>query len=153
VRVDPVITSLQARLRELASLASNDPAVDDAVELLVDALRPAVTAALNELAEQVAVEVGAQLDDHVVEVLLVGGDPTLRVAERRSAIADAAPPSDEEFDARITVRLPPSLKQVVEQAASKHGASVNGWVVDVLDKRAKQSGAKGTKHVTESFDL
>jgi hypothetical protein len=151
MRVEPVITSLQARLRELSSLASSDPAVDEAVDLLVDALRPAVTAALNELAEQVAVEVGAQLDDHVVEVLLVGGDPTLRVAEKRAGTA--APSAEEDFDARITVRLPPSLKEIVEQAASKHGASVNGWVVDVLDKRAKQSGSRGQKHVTESFDL
>lgn len=153
MRVEPVITSLQARLRELSSLASSDPAVDEAVDLLVDALRPAVTAALNELAEQVAVEVGAQLDDHVVEVLLVGGDPTLRVAEKRSGGGTSAPAADEDFDARITVRLPPSLKEIVEQAASKHGASVNGWVVDVLDKRAKQSGTRSQKHVTESFDL
>lgn len=152
MRIEPVITSLQARLRELAALASSDPAVDEAVDLLIEALRPSVTSALTELAEQVAVEVGSQLDDHVVEVLLVGGDPTLRVAERRAGAA-AASPADEDFDARITVRLPPSLKEIVEQAASKHGASVNGWVVDVLDKRAKQSGTKGQKHVTESFDL
>ncbi len=152
MRIEPVITSLQARLRELASLASSDPAIDEAVDLLIDALRPAVTTALTELAEQVAVEVGSQLDDQIVEVLLVGGDPTLRVADRRSS-ATTPPPADEDFDARITVRLPPSLKEIVEQAASRHGASVNGWVVDVLDKRAKQSGSKGQKHVTESFDL
>ena len=58
----------------------------------------------------------------------------------------------EEFDARITLRLPPSLKRLIEDSASVDGDSVNAWVVDALSKRAKRS-VPGDKRVTQAFDL
>jgi predicted HicB family RNase H-like nuclease len=43
-------------------------------------------------------------------------------------------PVDEAFSARITLRLPESLKQRVESAAARDGASVNTWLVQALQR-------------------
>ena len=46
----------------------------------------------------------------------------------------APEPADEVFSARITLRLPESLKQRVESAATREGASVNTWLVQALQR-------------------
>jgi hypothetical protein len=86
---------------------------------------------------------------HAVDVVLEGGDPVLRVG-------DAAPTGErrhpsEDLDARITLRLTPTLKQLIEDAAQNAGDSVNSWVVDTLGKRARLRGS--SKQYTDSFDL
>jgi predicted HicB family RNase H-like nuclease len=43
-------------------------------------------------------------------------------------------PVDEAFSARITLRLPESLKQRIESAAGREGASVNTWLVQALQR-------------------
>jgi hypothetical protein len=152
VRAQPIVKALQASLRSQAALAGGDPTVDDAVAQLLDAIEPAVQLAVQQLAEQAAVEVAAQLPDHTVEVVLSEGEPTLRVAETKAPPASASPPGAEEFDARITLRLPPSLKEAVEQAAVTQGASVNSWVVEAIDRRAKKIRRRGGT-ISEEFDL
>ncbi len=150
MRVQPIVTSLQATLRSHVGLGNVEPAVEDAVAQLVDALAPALQLAVQQLAEQAAIEVGAQLPEHSIDVVLVDGEPTLRVTDARPSAS--APPADEDFDARITLRLPPSLKELVEQAAVSQGASVNSWVVDAIDKGAKRVRRRGGS-ITEEFDL
>lgn len=152
MRTQPVIASLQGTLRAHAAIAGADPAIEDAVAQLIDALEPALQLAVMQLAEQAAIEVGAQLPEHTVDVVLQEGEPTLRVTEAKTPpAADAAPPA-EDFDARITLRLPPSLKEAVEQAAASQGASVNTWVVDALGTRTRRAGRRGAA-ITEEFDL
>lgn len=151
MRVQPILTGLHAALESQRTLAGGDAAVDDAVVWLTEALGPALRIAALELAQQAAVEVAAQLDDREVDVVVVDGDPNLRVTDRVSASRSESSP-DEEFAARITLRLPPSLKNLIEEAASTDGGSVNGWVVDALSKRASRSEGRG-RRVTESFDL
>jgi hypothetical protein len=103
-----------------------------------------------ELAEQVAYEVRAQLPDRIVDVVLTDGDPTLRITE---APATADPTANEDLDARITLRIPPSLKTLIEDAAETAGASVNGWVLDALSKRARKAPQGHGFRTTHSFDL
>jgi hypothetical protein len=148
MHLQPIITSVRATLAGHANLAGDDAAVEAAVQQLVDALDPALRLAAMELAQQAAVEVSAQLSDRTVEVLISNGDPELRVVEVRASAAAA----DEEFDARITLRLPPSLKRVIEDSATIDGESVNAWVVDALSRRAKRNEPKG-RRVTDAFDL
>lgn len=150
MRVQPILTGLHAALESQRTLAGGDAAVDDAVVWLTEALGPALRIAALELAQQAAVEVSAQLDDREVDVVVVDGDPNLRVTDRAAASRSESP--DEEFAARITLRLPPSLKNLIEEAASSDGGSVNGWVVDALSKRASRSDGRG-RRVTEGFDL
>ncbi len=150
MRVQPVLTGLHAALESQRTLAGGDAAVDDAVDWLTEALGPALRIAALELAQQAAVEVSAQLDDREVDVVVVDGDPNLRVTDREAGSRSETP--DEELAARITLRLPPSLKNLIEEAANSDGGSVNGWVVDALSKRASRSEGRG-RRVTEGFDL
>ena len=150
MHVEPIITELRVALVGHASLAAGDPAVEGAAAHLVGALEPAVRQAVLALAEQAAAEVAAQLPDRTVEVVLADGDPALRVSD--APAPTDAPQNDEEFDARITLRLPPSLKRLIEDSASIDGDSVNAWVVDALSKRAKRS-SPGSGRVTQAFDL
>jgi precorrin-2 methylase len=148
VQIRPVINAVEASLVSQATVAGNDSAIDAAVSQLVAALRPALQVAAMEIAEQAAAEVRAQLPDHSVDVVLSDGDPALRIGEAPRA---AEQRQAEDFDARITLRLTPTLKQLIEDAAETSGDSVNSWVVDALGKRARQRG-RG-KHYNESFDL
>jgi hypothetical protein len=148
VQIRPVINSVEATLISQATVASSDPEVGEAVNHLVAALRPALQVAAVEIAEQAAAEVRAQLPEHAVDVVLTDGDPALRISEAPRA---TEPRQSEDLDARITLRLPPTLKQLIEDAAQRSGDSVNAWVVEALGKRANQGG-RG-KHFNESFDL
>ena len=149
MHVQPVINSLQAALLNHSALAAADPSVEAAINQLVEAIGPSLRLAAMDLAQQAAAEVGAQLPDHSVDVVISDGDPSLRVSDARTS--PEQPPA-EEFDARITLRLPPTLKQLIEDAAGDNGESINGWVVEALSKRARRSNVPGSK-VTTSFDL
>jgi hypothetical protein len=148
VQIRPVINAVEAALVSQATVAGSDPAVETAINQLVASLGPALQVAAMEIAEQAAAEVRAQLAEHTVDVVLSDGDPALRIGEPPRL---AEPRQAEEFDARITLRLTPRLKQMIEDAAQTSGDSVNSWVVDVLGKQARQRG-RG-KHFNESFDL
>lgn len=150
MHIQPIINSLTAALVNNSGVASADPTIEAAVGQLVDSLGPALRVAAMELAEQAASEVRAQLPEHAVDVVLESGDPSLRITDRHGANGDR--PSSEEFDARISLRLPPSLKELIEDAANNTGESVNAWVVEALGKRARR-GRPGAKSYNQGFDL
>jgi Protein of unknown function (DUF1778) len=150
MQVQPIINAVQASLAGQGSLAGGDPAVEEAIDHLVSALGPAIRQAAMDLAEQAAVEVRAQLPDRTVDLILSDGDPSLRIAE--SAIA-AESSASEDLDARITLRVPPSLKSLIEDAAETAGASVNSWVLDALSRRARKPQHNQGFRTTHSFDL
>ncbi|HEY0519038.1 MAG TPA: DUF1778 domain-containing protein [Ilumatobacteraceae bacterium] len=150
MQVQPVINAVQAALAGQGSLAGGDVAVEEAIDHLVAALAPAIRQAAMDLAEQAACEVRAQLPDRNVDVVLADGDPSLRIAESVVATESA---SAEDLGARITLRVTPSLKSLIEDAADAAGASVNSWVLDALSRRArKPDGGRGFR-TTHSFDL
>ena len=74
----------------------------------------------------------------------------MRISEGKTATTSR--PTDEDFDARITLRLPPSLKDLIEDAAGMTGESVNAWVVEALGKRARGS-RRVEKSYNQTFDL
>jgi hypothetical protein len=150
MQVQPVINAVQAALASQGSLAGGDAAVEEALDHLVSALGPALRQAALDLAEQAACEVRAQLSDRTVDLVLSEGDPSLRIAE--SAVPTDPSPG-EDLDARITLRVPPSLKGLIEDAAETAGASVNSWVLDVLSRRARKSEQGHGFRMTHSFDL
>jgi len=150
MQIQPIINSVQAALANQGSLAGGDVAVEEAIDHLVSALAPAIRQAAMDLAEQAAVEVRAQLPDRTVDLILSDGDPSLRIAE--AAVA-AEPALSEDLDARITLRVPPSLKVLVEDAAETAGASVNAWVLDALSRRARKPQQSPGYRTTHSFDL
>ncbi|MFN2517635.1 MAG: toxin-antitoxin system HicB family antitoxin [Jatrophihabitantaceae bacterium] len=93
------------------------------------AVRLAMMAALAAAAEEItaalldspgAPSVAVRLDADAVRVDVVRGDPE-PAAEPRADDGDAS--------ARISLRLPESLKSDVEAAAGRAGLSVNSWLV------------------------
>ena len=76
-----------------------------------------------------------------------GRDADLVVTEATGATAAPPPPTDGGDVARITLRLPEPLKDVVEHAASAEGISVNAWLVRAtsaaVEARPNASTASG----------
>jgi len=125
------LTRFEAAVTNQVALGGADPAVEAAVRALRYALGPAVRQLALELMEQAAVEVDAQLPHHRVDVVLRGGEPALEV---RTGGEEERRPAGEEYEARITLRLPPSLKSAIEGAARTAGESVNSYVVRNLSR-------------------
>ena len=150
VQIQPIVNAVQSALASQGSLAGGDPAVEEAIDHLTSALGPAIRQAAMDLAEQAAIEVRAQLPDRNVDLILSDGDPSLRIAE--PAVA-SEPITSEDLDARITLRVPPSLKALVEDAAETAGGSVNSWILDALSRRARKPQQNVGFRTTHSFDL
>ncbi len=149
MQLQPIITSIEAAVSVQLAIAGGDQALEEAASRFLAALEPSLRQAGLELAQQAATEISAQLGDRTIEVVIVDGDPVLRVG---SATDSGETVGDEDFDARLTLRLPPTLKGLVEQAAGEHGDSVNTWVVRTLNTGIRRSSKVG-RRVTGSFDL
>jgi predicted HicB family RNase H-like nuclease len=132
----------EAALSQQLAMAG-DPAVEAAGRALQATLAPATRQLAMELAEQAANEVAAQLPDHEVDVVLREGEPSLVV--RVPAERAGAHTSDEDLQARITLRLPPSLKAMIEESAGDMGDSVNSFVLKTLSARAARAGGVGRR--------
>jgi hypothetical protein len=140
--IDSVIGQVNALIYGQLRMAGDDPAIEAAGTALLGAIEPALRQAGLALAEQAAAEVGAQLADRKVEVVLSEGQPSLIVRESEHTITV----STEELDARMTVRLPEDLKDDIESAAQDLGDSVNTFVVRALTSttRAGKSSSRAT---------
>jgi hypothetical protein len=136
------ITRLQTTLEQQLALAGADPAMEAAGRALLSALPSAVRSLAFDLAEQAAGEVRAQLTGHLVDVVLEEGEPSLRVRPEEGA---TAPARDESADARITLRLSPRLKEVVEAAAADRGESLNTWLVRTLSAHSGRPRPRGRR--------
>lgn len=145
MRLEPVLTQIDTAIDAQLRLADRN--VAEAASGFMEAFWPAVRAALLEVAQQAAAEIDAQLGDRRVEVRLTGGDPEMIV----TPIREGAEPLEDDLEARITLRLPGSLKGIIEDAASSSGDSINSWVVDALRSRARRSNV-GSR-VEETFEL
>jgi 23S rRNA U2552 (ribose-2'-O)-methylase RlmE/FtsJ len=145
VQIEPIITELEARVLSQTSLMGNGPDVEQSVTVLLELLRPAVRQAALSIAEQAAEEIRPQLSGHRVDLTIVDGDPVLRLQETREESRVA---NEEDFAARITLRLPPSLKNAIETYAGDTGESVNTWVVKTLEGKATRRPRGGRVNTT-----
>jgi hypothetical protein len=140
--ITPYVESLRQDLA--AAAEAGGPEARAAAERLALALDPAVRLALMDALSQAAAEITAELPAGSVDVRLRGREPVLVVDVPTMALpappAPPAPPSPEdapEVDeddavARITLRLPESLKYKAEELAAKSGHSLNSWIVNVV---------------------
>jgi hypothetical protein len=115
-----------------------------AAERLAMALDPAVRLTLMDALSQAASEITNELDGTSVEVRLKGrepifvvlGSPADHAAETAASPQGGPAPGDEygfdedETVARITLRLPESLKAKAEEMAARRGQSLNTWIVN-----------------------
>jgi predicted HicB family RNase H-like nuclease len=133
------IESLQADLRELAQLGGEE--LVQAVHRLEGAIKQAATLRLIEALTQIALEVSSQLPNGHLDVRVAGQDPELVYVEEQREDTQAQSAEDG-LNARITLRLPESLKTAVEREADQEGSSVNTWLVRAI-QRAVSSGGPG----------
>jgi uncharacterized protein (DUF1778 family) len=127
---------VEALRREVAAAhASGDAATAAVVDRLAASLEASVHLWLLDAATQAADQLSAQLPEGHVEVRLAGRDPELLyVADPEPE--PAAPGGADEYAARITLRLPESLKAQVERWAAADGVSVNTWLVRAIARGA-----------------
>ncbi len=143
----PFLESLRRDLGSAADAAGPDGRA--AADRMLLALEPALRLALMEALSQAAAEITAELSDAVVEVRLRGRDPELVVdqAEPTQPIQASAPTSGQDADdevgddgtiARVTLRIPETVKNKAEELAGRSGHSLNGWIVTVLRAATSQ---------------
>jgi hypothetical protein len=140
------LTKLEEAVNRQIAFAGADPAVESAGRAILGILESTVQQVVLELAQQAAHEMSAQLPDYEIDVVVAEGDPELRVRP--------VEPTGEavgSYEARLTLRLPDAVKEMVENAAAGAGDSVNSWVVKTLSSKAhiRQVGKK----VTGTVDL
>jgi len=137
-------TKLEAAVERQLLVAGGQPELESAAEALLGVLEPALREAALELASQAAAEVAAQLPDHDIDVVVVEGDPELRVRNEGGETTTVG--AGEPLDARITLRLTPQLKNLIEDFAGEKGESVNSWLVRSLSgatsRPQRRSGRK-----------
>jgi hypothetical protein len=125
-----VIDSLRAELTAVAELG--DERVAGVAHRLADTLSASLRLRLQDVLSQAALELSPKLPSGHVEVRLAGQEPELVYVEDETEPAS----SGEDMSARISLRLPESLKTAVEAAAARDGVSVNTWLVRALARAA-----------------
>lgn len=136
--------------RELASItrfAGED--VQRVAELLAEALDSSMRLVLLDVLSAAAADITARLTDAVVEVRLADGEPAFVVMTAPpEAEPEVQPPppaeAEEPGTARLTLRLPESLKARIEAAAARDGVSVNAWLARAAG-RSLDAPARGPR--------
>jgi hypothetical protein len=129
-----VLEGLQQDLQGLAELGDERSA--QIAQRLGDALASNLRLKVFDLLSQAAVELSSKLPNGHIEVRLAGQEPELVFVE--SSPGESAGMAGEELSARISLRLPESLKSAIERSAENEGISVNAWLVRAI-ARATES--------------
>lgn len=131
MELSPYVEGLRGELTAMTRFAGED--VARTAGLLAESLDSPVRLTLLDALSAAAAEITAQLEDTAVEVRLADGEPAFVVSSGLRHGAGQTPPpaaetGDEAATARVTLRLPESLKLAVEAAAASDGVSVNTWL-------------------------
>ena len=127
----PYVQAIQADLAAAAALG--DEASAEAGRRLSVAVEASLHMRVLDLLTEVAVGLSAQLSSGRVEVRLAGRDPELVVVEDEPVQEQPAAGAGEDgLSARITLRLPESLKVQAEGAAAREGVSTNSWLIRAI---------------------
>ena len=136
---------IDALLADLATTAGlGDEAVAEAAERLSEALRGSARLRLLDLLSEATLEISGQLPSGHIEIRLAGQEPSLVYVEERQAEEWGL--AEEGTSARISLRLPDSLKTAIDAAAAREGISVNTWLLRELKRalhRAHHNAPRG----------
>ncbi|HUF96177.1 MAG TPA: DUF1778 domain-containing protein [Acidimicrobiia bacterium] len=127
-----------------------DPEKLEMIGDVLEVINPAVRQTMFRVVETAVAEINSQLSGQNVEIRLADGDPELVV----TAASTPPPPPPPDFpdspdadvfdEARITLRIPGYLKEIISEAAKSAGDSVNSYVVDALRTAAPQTNPRKT---------
>jgi hypothetical protein len=152
------IESVRVGVVNASSLA--DEQTQLVAERLGTAIQSSTRLALIQALSDAAGNISAELAPSSVEVRIVGQDPefvvsiqpaesepTFLVPDAEPGVEETAGPSttdaDDEPVARITLRLPQSVKTRVDEMASTEGISTNAWLIRaVMDALADRIGSR-----------
>jgi hypothetical protein len=151
--LSPYIESVRAGVVNAASLA--DEQTQHVAQRLGTAIGSSTRLALIEALSDAAGTISAELAPSSVELRMIGQDPefvvslqtaeaepTLLMPEPESTSEETAEAEDEPV-ARITLRLPQSVKARVDEVASSEGISTNAWLIRaVMDALSERSGSR-----------
>jgi Ribbon-helix-helix protein, copG family len=132
-----VLDGLQQDLQNLGELGDERSA--QVAQRLSEALGSNLRLKLLDLLSQAAVELSSKLPSGHIEIRLVGQEPELVFVD---VPGEAAGMTGEELSARISLRLPESLKGAVEQAADREGVSTNAWLVRAIARATESRPVK-----------
>jgi Arc-like DNA binding domain len=156
--LSPYIESVRVGVSTATSLA--DEQTQQVAERLGTALESSTRLALIHALSDAAGTISAELAPSSVELRMVGTDPefvvtvqsgeaepTLLMPESGETSQGAEEPSttdaEDEPVARITLRLPQSVKTRVDEVASSEGISTNAWLIRaVMDALAERSSSR-----------
>jgi Arc-like DNA binding domain len=155
--LSPYIESVRVGVANASSLA--DEQTQHVAERLGTAIQSSTRLALIQALSDAAGSISAEMAPSSVELRIVGQDPEFVVsiqtaeAEPTLLLPDAEPEPgatgespnepDDEPVARITLRLPQSVKERVDEMASSDGISTNAWLIRaVMDALADRGGSR-----------
>ena len=138
------VEALQRDIRELAQIGGDD--LVESARRLEGALKQSATLRLIDLLTEAALELSEQLPSGHVDLRVAAQEPQLLYVEEAAVEAEPPPPADDDEQARITLRLPESLKTALEAAAAVEGVSVNTWLVRALQRAVSGGGGSGRGH-------
>lgn len=148
MQLSHAITNLESAVETQLRVAGPD--IAEAGTQLMAALKPAITQTMMEVVTMAVTEISSQLETQTIDIKLVDGDPELVVSEDPAAMPPPPPPppagGDDADEARLTVRLPGYLKDLIANEADTAGDSINSYVVDILSRKARKHGTHGTHH-------
>ena len=124
------VEALEADLAAVAAVG--DEQTRAVAERVLQAIRGSAGLRLLDALGEAALEISAQLPEGHIEVRLVGQDPALVYVGEEAAPPE--PAAEDGLTARITLRLPETLKASIEVNASREGISVNSWIVRALSR-------------------
>ena len=154
MQLSHAITNLETAVETQLRIAG--PEIAEAGAQLMAALKPAISQTMMDVVDMAVTEISSQLDTQTIDIKLVDGDPELVVNEDPGAVSPPPPPpfpGEDDFDeARLTVRLPGYLKDLIASEADTTGDSINSYVVDILSRKARKKSSVGTRHRT-TFEL
>lgn len=145
--ITPYVEGLRRDLLAAAEGAGEE--ARQLAERLGFAIDPAARLAIMEAVSQAAAEITAEMPAGGVDVRLAGRDldfvvdtPPAPAAEPTSTAPAAAPADEVEDDgavARITLRIPESVKTRAEELAARSGHSLNTWLVTVVRHATREN--------------
>jgi hypothetical protein len=141
--ITPYVESLRASLVSAADSAGDD--TRQAAERLGFALDSSARLAIMEAVSQAAAEITAEMPNGGVDVRLNGRDLDFLVhTAAPTPPPPPPPPAPDDLDdgnlARITLRIPESVKGKAEERAAEAGQSLNTWLVNII-RMATRDGA------------
>jgi len=126
---------LDAIRTDLGSVLGANEQLAEAMERMARPLEASLQLRLLDVLGEGALELTEQLPRGHTEVRVSGRDASLvyvGVPEPPTPPSPPSPPDEEGGTSRLTLRMPDSLKNAVEEAAEAMTISVNAWLVQAV---------------------